>query len=374
MMATRVLRSTFRIGIAKSFAFELVATRPKPKPSSTETTSLALSNAQSIVLPPSSFTSAETLNATLDKHLQEGQTAEMWVPASALCSPSDMSSDSSPLLLESNTNATTNEMSLVQSSLHVQPAQLLADWQSQGIESVAAKDLAPHADPNTHLPEELVQKMSPHHQQNNTRNSNNNTNKPTKSIASQLLVAGATNADKDQLIQALLTADPNDECAAHGASPLHLLASTHADETVAIECIHLLLDAGANLNKRANNGSSPLHWAAGNGNLDIAEALLACGADPSIMTFTWFRDVFGKHSGQTALHWAAESGHIEIVNMICDRAPEIVGSTDERGSTPSALALREAKFAVHSMLSEREEETYVLLRAKLEGIVAVPIK
>ena len=407
MMATRNLRSTFRLGIAKSYAFELVATRPtqsSPSPPSSDalpqppatthsisistSTSTSTSNHHgSIVLAPSSFTSAGTLNAALDKHIQEGHTVELWVPASALCTPSELSEGgSSPLLvngMNGNTNAqatllpsqsnssTTETFSLVSSqsspSQPSQSVQLLAEWQSQGIESVAARDLGNHADPGTHLPEDLVQKMSPHHQSKGVQT------KLPITIASQLLVAASTNADLAKLTQALLQADPNDECAAHGASPLHLLAATHAEEDVAIECMHVLLEAGAAIDKRASNGSTPLHWAAGNGNIDIAEALLECGADPSTTTFTWFRDVFGKHSGQTPLHWAAESGHGNIVKMIADRAPWVVGSTDERGSTSSALALREAKFDVHAMLMEREEEPFVLLRAKLEGCVAVPI-
>ena len=91
------------------------------------------------------------------------------------------------------------------------------------------------------------------------------------------------------------------------------------------------------------------------------------------MTFTWFRDVFGRHSGQTSLHWAAESGHKDVVRIILHQCPWVVGSVDERGSTPSALSLREAKFETHDILVAQEEEPYVLLQAKLEGVVTVPL-
>ena len=408
MITTTIARaflSTFRLGIAKSFTFQLVPTKSTPQSSSpnlslaADTTNANTTQLQQpkppIVLAPSSFSSAETLNATLDKHLVEGESIEMWVPASILRPPSDNFSGS-PLLLESIDTTLTSTASIKSSPTTtaplaqrpqtlaepIEPEQLLAEWQSQGIESIAARDLSPHADPATHLPIDLLEKLSPHaspRDQQGVRATATSTNKRSSAkvpipLASQQLVFASSNAKKDLLMQALLTADPNDECAAHGAAPLHLLASTHADKAAAIECLHILLEHGALVDKRASNGSTPLHWACGNGNLDVAKILLECGADPSCMTFTWFRDVFGKHSGQTPLHWAAESGHEDIVKMLADQAPWIVGSIDERGSTPSALALREAKFDVHSTLMEREEETYVLLRAKLDGVVAVPME
>ena len=75
----------------------------------------------------------------------------------------------------------------------------------------------------------------------------------------------------------------------------------------------------------------------------MAAALLERGADPEAMTFTWFRDVFGKHSGQTPLHWASESGYDDIARLLLDATPWVVGSTDERGATPAAPALEEAQ-------------------------------
>ena len=196
----------------------------------------------------------------------------------------------------------------------------------------------------------------------------------TPDLATTLLVSASSNANIADLEQALMHANPDDECAAHGASPLHLLAATHAEADDALACVRLLLDHGASVNKRASNGSTPLHWAAGNGNVEIAELLLESGSDPTITTFTWFRDVFGKHSGQTALHWASESGYTEIVSLLLDRSPWIVGCVDERGSTSSELALREAKFETHEMLLKSESVEYVLFRVKLEGMVAVPLQ
>jgi ankyrin repeat protein len=252
----------------------------------------------------------------------------------------------------------------------------------KGAQCVVARDLfasRSEKDVKTHLPEDLVIKMSPHYQPEQESGSSTSGSGFTSSdfepvLATTLLVSASSNANLMDLERALKDADPDDECAAHGASPLHLLAATHAEPDNALACVRLLLESGASVNKRASNGSTPLHWAAGNGNVEVAELLLSNGADPTIQTFTWFRDVFGKHSGQTALHWASESGYVEIVSLLLDHAPWIIGCSDERGSTSYELAMREAKFDALDLLKERAEVEYVLLRAKMEGIVTVPLQ
>lgn len=367
MFLTRVLRqaSSFRLGVAKTFSFELV---PSNNGNTATTQNQNNNNAMiaqtatdphPIVLSASSFASAETLNAALDKHIQEGQTTEIWVPASVLNPPSQTTEKGPiPLLLGATP---TDNLPIARP-----PSSSLVEWKTHDVQSVKAHELSPSALGGTHLPSELVSKMSP-----SSLSMSTTSNKTTP--ASQRLIQASTNADQPLLRAALEEADPNDESAQHGASPLHLLASTHADCQDAILCIRILLDKGACINQRASNGSTPLHWACGNGNYEIAQELLLQGADPSVMTFTWFRDVFGKHSGQTPLHWASESGYNDCVDLLLDHAPWIVGSVDERGATPSSLALLGLNFDTADNLKRREDETFVLLRAKLEGVVAVPI-
>lgn len=48
-----------------------------------------------------------------------------------------------------------------------------------------------------------------------------------------------------------------------------------------------LLALGADPNARAQNWSTPLHWAAGAGNLQQVRELLDAGADPTLRTCTW---------------------------------------------------------------------------------------
>ena len=420
---------SFRLGIAKSFVFEFAQPGDMFSPASgssmvatprltsaggksaapNEKTFMRTSVADSpTVLSPSSFASAEMLSAALDSALShvttDGTVADIWVPAKALLLPSaaallvkdltfegELASGTCALdndddinrFQEQGCNPDDSAMTEV-TDRHVAGSgenvpNLLKQWEARGlhVERVSLRELSPRADSGTHLPASLARKMSPH-----VRDTKVDKTRPEEmgrtgygrsSLASPKLIHASANADFVALKEALLSAHPDDECAKHGASPLHLVASSHADESAAEECVRLLLEEGASIDKRASNGSTPLHWAAGNGNADIASFFLDQGADPSLMTFTWFRDVFGKHSGQTCLHWAAESGHHKVVEMLLDRCPWIVGSLDERGSSPRALALREAKFDTHDLLLSKEEEQFVLLHARLEGVVAVPL-
>merc|ERR1719203_1709514 len=100
----------------------------------------------------------------------------------------------------------------------------------------------------------------------------------------------------------------------------------------------MLCDRGAEIDARAGNQSTPLHWAAGAGNIGAVKELLRRGADPRLTSSTWKSNVFGKGSGQTAAHWAAESGHLDCVEAILAHSPLIPFTEDERGQLPADLA------------------------------------
>ena len=101
------------------------------------------------------------------------------------------------------------------------------------------------------------------------------------------------------------------------------------------------------------------------GNIDAVKELLAHGADPTIKSYTWGRQVFGKGSGQLPSHWACESGHTEIVALLMDISPETIVSIDERNQTPKDLAESELNDATVSMIEGRLEEKYVRLKVTL---------
>ena len=63
----------------------------------------------------------------------------------------------------------------------------------------------------------------------------------------------------------------------NGCTPLHRAAGKGHTDTV-----KLLLDRGANIEKKDNYGDTPIHLAARQGNTDTVKLLLERGADPYI--------------------------------------------------------------------------------------------
>jgi ankyrin repeat protein len=119
------------------------------------------------------------------------------------------------------------------------------------------------------------------------------------------------------------------------------------DAQVQLDVMQALVDAGAEVDARADNQSTPLHWyvdgpcllahlprattsnvclswasrrAAGAGNTAAVSLLLALGADPFVQSCTWGSNVFGKSSGQTPGHWASESGEVEALRLLLGKA------------------------------------------------------
>lgn len=77
-------------------------------------------------------------------------------------------------------------------------------------------------------------------------------------------------------------------------------------------------------------GRAAVHIAAGpDGNRQLMETLLDHGANPAVGTAS------GKN---TALHVAVKSGNQEVVNLLVDRAPELLTIPNKRTQTPLALA------------------------------------
>ena len=114
----------------------------------------------------------------------------------------------------------------------------------------------------------------------------------------------------------------------------------------------LLLHYGGDVNVRTANGSTPLHFACGNGELSNVRYLLEKGADPTLLTYTWGRSTFGKSSGQTCFHWAAESGHSEILDLLAQYDPLSLIQEDERGKTPMKVAEEGLQFQIASHIEE----------------------
>ena len=104
------------------------------------------------------------------------------------------------------------------------------------------------------------------------------------------------------IVNALLAAGANkDKAADEGYTPLHVSAyGGH------LEVVKALLAAGADKDKATDGGYTPLHKAVDEGHLEVVKALLAAGADKDKAT----------DGGNTPLHKAAHRGHLSIVNAL----------------------------------------------------------
>jgi hypothetical protein len=67
------------------------------------------------------------------------------------------------------------------------------------------------------------------------------------------------------------------------------------------------------------SGSTPLHWAARNGHIEIARLLLQNGADVNAKDTSWDR---------TPLHWAAIHGHVDILHLLVENGADLEAQDD----------------------------------------------
>ncbi len=85
-------------------------------------------------------------------------------------------------------------------------------------------------------------------------------------------------------------------------TPLHAALAGKGDD----EVIRFLVDAGADVNRSAEGGYTPLHLAASRGDRGISELLLQKGADKNALTA----------AGATAAAIARERGHLELAEYL----------------------------------------------------------
>src|SRR2546425_1258433 len=88
--------------------------------------------------------------------------------------------------------------------------------------------------------------------------------------------------------------------------PLHAAAAGRS-----FEAVKLLVDAGAPVNARQQEGWTPLHEVVRHGDVETTRYLLAHGADPRQQ----------NDAGKSAIGLAAEGGNAEILKLLKARAP-----------------------------------------------------
>jgi len=91
-----------------------------------------------------------------------------------------------------------------------------------------------------------------------------------------------------------------------------------------------LLAGGANVDVRAQQGATALHWAAFNGNAELVHVLLKAGASVGATL----------ENGSTPLHLAAFEGHTEVVRLLLRHGAN-ASARNQDGITPIAWARSE---------------------------------
>ena len=129
--------------------------------------------------------------------------------------------------------------------------------------------------------------------------------------------------DRTDTVRALLAGGANvDARAKDGFTPLHFAAGSGD-----VAAIRALLAGGANVDARAKDRSTPLHgavlWAALSGDIAAIRALLASGADVSAR----------KDGAATPLHGAALSGDVAAIRALLAGGAD-VNARGEDGFTP----------------------------------------
>jgi len=122
-------------------------------------------------------------------------------------------------------------------------------------------------------------------------------------------IAQAADAGDLEKVKALLKSNPNlvFDKDNYDTTPLHWAAQQgHKDVA------ELLLASGAQVNARNKYGDTPLHFAATAGSKEVVELLLAHGADVNVVD----RPIGAGASGKTPLQCAASGNHQDVVELL----------------------------------------------------------
>lgn len=108
-----------------------------------------------------------------------------------------------------------------------------------------------------------------------------------------------------------------------------------ANQSVPIPIAKMLLEKGARIDARDVNKASPLHIAAGKGNIDLVNFFIANGADPMKKD---------KHN-RIALHKAARGGHLEVIEILLNNNT-LINHKDLNGYSALHVAVQFEKVPV----------------------------
>lgn len=118
-------------------------------------------------------------------------------------------------------------------------------------------------------------------------------------------------------------------------SKLHMLCLEDATELTPADLEKFIFY----INASTENGSTPLHFVAVSGNLEMAWFLISNGAD-----------FVRNKAKETPLHWACQYGHVDLVDLFLNCGADI-NAVDEYDSTPLHWAAENNHDAIISLIT-----------------------
>jgi len=112
-------------------------------------------------------------------------------------------------------------------------------------------------------------------------------------------------------------------------TPLH-----HAVELDNVAIVQHLIECGADVNAKDNEGNTPLHLAAQDGNIGIVKLLGNADINAN------------NYNDQTPLHQAARCGNIDVVMYLVSKKWADIDAKDDDGRSPLHLAAQEGKIEI----------------------------
>ena len=97
-----------------------------------------------------------------------------------------------------------------------------------------------------------------------------------------------------------------------------------------LDAAELLIEMGADVNAKSNNGGTPLRYACVRGYIDVAELLIENGADVNAKN---------ECNGGTPLHFACGKGPVNVAELLIENGAD-VNAEDNDGDTPLRWAMK----------------------------------
>jgi ankyrin repeat protein len=125
-----------------------------------------------------------------------------------------------------------------------------------------------------------------------------------------------------------------------------------------IECVRVLLDAGADVAQATQDGSTALLVASQKGHLESVRVLLDAGADVA----------HAMQDGLTVLMLASQEGHIECVRVLLDAGADAAQATQD-GLTALLVASQKGHIECVRVLLDAGADVTELSRSELAAVV-----